>query len=300
MRERLKTKLTEEIILQDYMNVKNEKAVQSIMIWMIVVFSLLILSLLLFAEFLSTVAIGLVTVLLIFLLGVIYREHVKNQSSSHEVEYQIIEDYVIRKEVDSGGENDRYYIILNTYGKAEVADWNAGSRYKPKYNSVQLGQKFYVVKSKMHKSPLLYAKSFWRTEDPTKEQIASEIREEEAVIKRVMACERFPQLTIRQHHYPESEIRNYTSALNKTEENRNLFDRLAANHFDFDKYSAMEYILRYCPGELQKEIYREFSEEQKALRDHLTKLIDKEIREKKRNERKEKLNKRFTGSDQYD
>lgn len=290
MKERFKSKLTREVIQADYEKTKERKQsdreilIIGMIMMVIFLFVILMSASLVFAFLLIPIA--------VFLVFWWYVRERRAKMPSEEVRYQILETVAVSTRIRRDTEYDSYYVTFEKIGEVEVND--------NQYHGCEIGDRYFALKILGTDLPLLYSMKNWRLEDVSEEQIAQEIREEEALIERLMACERFPKLTIRQKYYPDTKIQNYTEALKKSDEERNVFERLTANRFNFDRISSMEYMIRYCPPALLQEISREFSVGQRTLYNAVKRRIVEENKENKKEERKQKLKSIFTGRDQYE
>jgi len=195
---------------------------------------------------------------------------VKRQAVDPE-KIRLIRDTVVSGRVEYDDDNS-YFLSFRELGELEVPrreDEHLRLRLRPGYATTKIGDAFLVA---VH-PPLdedgkqllaFYSMDQWRLPGITPEQIAQEIREEEALIARLIACQRFPKPELRKEHFERSKDL-YWVRPEKPDQDRNLIERFAATYFLGDILSALEFVIRYCPPDLQKEAEAEYTPRQKKL-----------------------------------
>jgi len=211
--------------------------------------------------------------------------------------YNFVKDTVINKILEDDGDSTACYLVFEKSGTMSVPPRTDSHLFIPNYKDAEKGEAFYLIRFDPNVNPCWYPCALWRADDLTEADIAEEIREEEELIARLIACERFPKLTMGTSHFADSDRTHYLVSRDRPQEARNLLERFAAMHFCGNILSAMEFILRYCPEDLQKEAFADFTPRQQGLRNAVMECLKDDERKKKREETVKKIRSSVFGSD---
>ena len=219
-------------------------------------------------------------------------------------DFRILRDTVVKKRKESDEDSVTYFLVFEELGEVCVnlytVDWGYLNN-RPGYKDTEVGERFVVavhtpVRESSERAMVFYSAESWKVRDLTSEEIAEEISQEDDLIARLIACERFPKLQMRKDHFKESR-ELYWVPENKTREQQNLVEHFAVRYCSRDVLGALEFILRYCPPELQEEAQRDYTPQQHRLADILREHKKTDDARKKRQEAKNKIKKMLHRSD---
>ena len=220
---------------------------------------------------------------------------------------RLVLDLVWDKQVVRRGRGDHVYnehrLVFNTAGPVvvpySVDEPRIFVESTPDYVSTQVGDKFYVAIYTEEYGPdnpllLFYPPDEWRVEELTPEELAEELCREDVLMDALIACQRFPKPVLRKACFQESPNAFWVDR-GKTEEQLNLLERFAARYFGFDLVGAVEFILRYCPPQLQEAAEAEYTASQLQLKGIVEKYAKQYDGEQARKAALEKVKETFFG-----
>lgn len=295
MNDQPRTKLTQDIILRDYDEACSAIKRNRRNRWLILGV-LLILGLRDPALLLVLLMMPILIVLFLFVRRLVVDEDDWDRKQMQKGNYKITEEAVTRKAEDNIADDDYYYIYFETI--RILVDRRVSYPYRPSYEEVQIGDRYYIVDTPNDKVALVYPKKQWYADAVTEVTCVRETAEryrkdateeapvQEPLICRVMACEPYPKLTYRSKHYSE-ESKSYAQKIrNKPGQERDFLEELAAKQFYGDIMTALEYIVRYCPAVLWNEVEEALSDSQRELVPFVIAHVKAEEKEKKREKAK--------------
>lgn len=248
----------------------------------------------------------LVLLITVAMLVMLIRSKPKKTTSLPAEQITVVRDTVVSRRRESNGDGYSYFLTFQHSGdicvpvNEPLTGFSGHHLTYPIYSDVREGDSFLIVtcptEIRGQACRLFYSATDWKLRDLTAEELEEELRQEDELISRLLACQRFPRLNILQDYFQESRYLHQVRQ-GRPREGLHLAESMAAQHFGGELVSALEFVLRYCPESLQEEARGYYTPTQLQLEDAVRRYIKTDNAKTKRQEAAAKLRSAFSRED---